>query len=167
MTNLKISSIGVAVLLLAHLGVVLYSYPILPERVPMNFGASGVAASFSSKENMILSHVAIIAFLLVIFGIIVAVLKSGKTIHFNVPNSEYWFSPERRAQSSNKVLALLLWILCSVLALMLLVFYSTAESAMMETNKLGAAFYIGFAFFLLFDMFVVIYLIVRFSTLPR
>lgn len=154
-------------LLLAHLGITLYFYPILPEQVPMNFGASGVAASFSSKENMILSHAAIIAFLLVIFGIIGAVLKSGKTIHFNVPNSEYWFSPERRAQSSNEVLSLLLWILCSVMLLMLLVFYSTAESALSGTNKLDGSFYIGFACFMLFDMFIVIYLIVRFSTIPK
>lgn len=167
MTNLKISSIGVAVLLLAHLEVVSYFYPILPERVPVNFGASGVATSFSSKENMILSHAAIITFLLAIFGIICAVLKSGKTIHFNVPNSEYWFSPERRAQSSNEVLALLLWILCSVLGLMLLVFHTTAESALSGTNKLGAAFYIGLVLFMLFDMFIVIYLMVRFSTIPK
>jgi len=167
MTNLKLSSIGVATLLLAHLGIIFYFYPILPESVPSHFGSNGKATSFSSKEMMIGSHLAVIGVLLVIFGIVGALLKNGKASYINVPNREYWFAPERKAQSSNDVLSLLLWILCSVLALMLLVFYSTAESAMMETNELGAAFYIGLAFFLLFDMFVVIYLIVRFSTLPR
>jgi len=167
MTNLKLSSIGVATLLLAHLGIIFYFYPILPESVPSHFGSNGEATSFSSKEMMIGSHLAVIGVLLVIFGIVGALLKNGKASYINVPNREYWFAPERKAQSSNDVLSLLLWILCSVLALMLLVFYSTAESAILETNKLGAAFYIGLAFFLLFDMFVVIYLIVRFSTLPR
>ena len=167
MTNLKLSSIGVATLLLAHLGIIFYFYPILPESVPSHFGSNGKATSFSSKEMMIGSHLAVIGVLLVIFGIVGALLKNGKASYINVPNREYWFAPERRAQSSNDVLSLLLWIFCSVLALMLLVFYSKAESAILETNKLGAAFYIGLAFFLLFDMFVVIYLIVRFSTLPR
>jgi len=167
MTNLKLSSIGVATVLLAHLGIIFYFYPILPESVPSHFGSNGKATSFSSKEMMIGSHLAVIGVLLVIFGIVGALLKNGKASYINVPNREYWFAPERRAQSSNDVLSLLLWILCSVLGLMLLVFYSKAESAILETNKLGAAFYIGFAFFLLFDMFVVIYLIVRFSTLPR
>jgi uncharacterized membrane protein len=157
----------VATLLLAHLGIIFYFYPILPESVPSHFGSNGKATSFSSKEMMIGSHLAVIGVLLVIFGIVGALLKNGKASYINVPNREYWFAPERRAQSSNDVLSLLLWILCSVLALMLLVFYSKAESAILETNKLGAAFYIGLAFFLLFDMFVVIYLIVRFSTLPR
>ncbi|MFN3639210.1 MAG: DUF1648 domain-containing protein [Chloroherpetonaceae bacterium] len=167
MTNLKISSIGVGVLLLTHFGLIAYFYPILPESVPMHFGSNGKATSFSSKESMILSHLAVIAVLLVIFGIVGALLRSGKAVYFNLPNREYWFAPERKAQSSNEVLALLLWILCSVLVLMLLVFYETAESAMLGTNKLGAAFYIGFAFFILFDMFVLIYLMMRFSTIPK
>lgn len=154
-------------LLLAHLGIALYFYPILPESVPMHFGSSGKATSFSSKESMIFSHSAIIAVLLLIFGIVGALLKSEKAIYMNLPNREYWFAPERRRQSSNEVLSLLLWILCSVMLLMLLVFYSTAESALSGTNKLDGSFYIGFACFMLFDMFIVIYLIVRFSTIPK
>jgi uncharacterized membrane protein len=167
MTNLKISSIGVAVVLIMHFGLIAYFYPILPESVPMNFDLSGKATKFSSKESMILSHLAVIAVLLVIFGIIGVLLRSGKALYFNVPNREYWFAPERRAQSSNEVLALLLWILCSVLAFMLLVFQSTAKSALLGNNELGASFYIGFALFMLLDMFIVIYLMVRFSTIPK
>ncbi|MFQ3597987.1 MAG: DUF1648 domain-containing protein [Chloroherpetonaceae bacterium] len=167
MTNLKISSIGVVVLLIMHFGLIAYFYPILPESVPMHFGSSGKATSFSSKESMALSHLAIVAVVLVIFGIVGGLLKSEKAIYMNVPNREYWFAPERKAQSSSEVLSLLLWILCSVMLLMLLIFYSTAESALSGNNKLDALFYIGFAFLMLFDMFIVIYLIVRFSTIPK
>lgn len=167
MTNLKISSIGVAVLLIMHFGLIAYFYPILPESVPMRFGSSGKATTFSSKESMVISDLAIVGVLIVIFGVVGTLLKSKKAIYINVPNREYWFAPERREQSSNELLSLLLWILCSVMLLMLLIFYSTAESALSGNNKLGAPFYIGFAFFMLFDMFIVIYLIVRFSTIPK
>ncbi len=167
MTNLKISSISVVLFLLAHLGLISYFYPILPESVPMHFGSNGKAMSFSSKESMVFSHIAIIAALLIIFGIVVALLKSGKTVYFNLPNRDYWFAPERRAQSSNEALALLLWILCSVLGLFLFVFYSTAQAAITGANKLDALFFIGFAAFILVDMFIMISLFVRFSTIPK
>lgn len=70
MTNLKVSPVGIVVLLLAHVGLIAHFYPILPESVPMRFGAR--RRRFLQKR------------------------ACQKAIYMNVPNREYWFAPERR-----------------------------------------------------------------------
>ena len=71
----------------------------LPERVATHFGANGVPNGWMTREGHVhftlLMGLILPAFVLGIFGLIR--LFQGKGL--NVPNKDYWLSPERRQET--------------------------------------------------------------------
>jgi len=85
-------------------------YPLLPERLAVHFGAAGEANGWSSKGEFIVLFGAMEAFI-VLFGWAFAILLDRIPMALlNIPNKDYWFSPERQEESWEFLRNQILWM---------------------------------------------------------
>jgi uncharacterized membrane protein len=121
---LRLDSAPVTVLLLlAVLAAVqlVHYHPLLPDTIAVHFGSDGEPNGWSAKTEFAIVYGVIEAFF-VLFGIAFAVLLERIPHAFvNIPNREYWFSPERRAETLEFLRNKLLWIQVSTLAFLIVI----------------------------------------------
>lgn len=75
----------------------------LPERVATHFDISGQPNAWSSNLTNTLLFCGLFVFLLFLFAGIGLLLKKIPVSLINIPNREYWFTPERRESSVTRV----------------------------------------------------------------
>lgn len=91
----------------------LYYYSSLPETIPSHFNFSGKADSWMGKNNFILFNYSLVFFIISIFiGINILIKKTPNSL-INLPNKDYWFTPERKEESLNTFRRFLFWT-CSL-----------------------------------------------------
>ena len=94
-----------------------YYYPILPPEMASHFGASGEPNGWMPKE----SYFAFLAFVLGLIALQFTLLPSmiGKMPSrlINMPNKEFWFAEERRAETIEIVRHFFEWFAAALLAL--------------------------------------------------
>jgi uncharacterized membrane protein len=90
----------------------------LPERVAVHFDGAGNANGWMARDHMA-------EFDLMVGGLVLAVcLGAALSTRFlpvrmiNVPHREYWFAPERRRESMDRLTRHVLWVCCLVFGLM-------------------------------------------------
>jgi uncharacterized membrane protein len=105
-----------------------YYYPQLPGTVASHFDARGVANGWQTKQAffVIFFFVAAIAALLV-FAIPWLMTVLPKSL-INLPNKEYWLSPERWPSSQNFLSAWFAWFGCAVFTVIVLAFDYAVKS---------------------------------------
>jgi serine/threonine-protein kinase len=113
------SRIALFLALAAVAASLVWAYPRLPPRVASHFNAAGNPDAEMSRE----SHIALMA--AVGMGLPLALVCIFYSIRWlptsivNMPNRQYWLAPERRAETSNRMLQFGLW-LATLEALLLL-----------------------------------------------
>ncbi len=80
-----------------------YYYRLLPEKVAVHYGASGVANSWGNRQFLVMFNLATITVLLVLFVAISLLVKHIPDYMINLPNKEYWLSNERRKKTLSKI----------------------------------------------------------------
>ena len=97
MADLRIPRTLFFAILAAGLLQLVHDFPLLPERVASHFGASGAANGWMTKSQFLMTYAAILLPALFLeFGCSAALPRRRKR-SCNLPNKEYWLSPERRA----------------------------------------------------------------------
>ena len=108
-------------------------YPLLPARLAVHFGASGEANGWSSKGEFMVLFGGMEAFF-VLFGLAFAVMLDRIPLAFlNVPNKDYWFSPERQEESWAFLRDRILWIEAATLG------FLVALAQLLFKENLGSA----------------------------
>lgn len=119
---------AVVLLLWAELA---FAWPWLPERVATHFAPSGAPNGWSTRYGLIgivLQFVAIAAAVLFTAGALARLPDSL----INLPNKDYWLSPERRNSTLNAISDWVRW-----LAVMILVIETLVMTLMLLSNIKG------------------------------
>ncbi|MCV2489616.1 DUF1648 domain-containing protein [Geodermatophilus sp. YIM 151500] len=117
---------GAAVVLLVVL-VVLGT--VLPERVPMHFGASREADEFGDRATFLALAAGAGALLAALFGGAAALVERVPLTVVTVPHPDYWKAPERAPELRRRLRTDLLVIGALTLLLLAVVFAFSGEAA--------------------------------------
>ncbi len=121
MPNLSRNVFIIAVLLC--LGHAAYYYPLLPDRVASHFGPSGRPDAWSSKDAFVAIYLFAVAVIAVVFSGIGLLLRRTPATLINLPNRDYWLSPERSSGTIAFLSRQFLWFGSATLLLMLDIFH--------------------------------------------
>lgn len=72
-----------------------YYYPVMPDWMASHFEGSGRADNFASKEAFFILNAIIILFTFCIFIVLPWGFQKFRVKKMNLPNSDYWLTPER------------------------------------------------------------------------
>jgi uncharacterized membrane protein len=127
-----------------------YYYPLLPERVASHFGLSGQPDAWSTKTSFVTFYFIITGFVTLLFlGIRFGMSKIPSSL-INMPNKDYWLSPERKQETFDFMSHYFLWFASATLLLMLAMFHQTFQVNLGRANglshpMLSIGLYIGFS----------------------
>ncbi len=146
----KISLIVFIVLLLLCIAQVTYYYPLLPDRVASHFGASGRPDAWSSKESFVKIYFIVVVFIVLLFPGIGLMLRKIPTSLMNLPNKDYWLSPERSQDTIDVLSRQFLWFGSATLMLLLDIFHQSfrvhlGKAQTLEHPVASIVVYVGFS----------------------
>ncbi len=95
----NLSRVVFVFVLFVCLGQAAYYYPLRPDRVASHFGVSGRPDAWASKESFMKIYLVAVGFITVLFSGIGCVLRRTSDSLINLPNKDYWLSPERREET--------------------------------------------------------------------
>lgn len=87
-----------------------YFYPVMPSPMAVHFNAAGMADGWGPKHYFFGTIGAVIALLTIMFAGISLLIHVLPDSLINLPNKDYWFAPERRAQTLQRLTGQLLFI---------------------------------------------------------
>ncbi len=120
----------------ATLAQMAWYYPRLPVRMASHFDASGNANAFMPKDDFFAVQLGVLGLMALLFGlapIFVVRLPPGM---INLPNKDYWFSPERRARTAERLQSFLVGFGCAMLLFLLLVFREAMRANLLQSPHL-------------------------------
>ncbi|HSY18418.1 MAG TPA: ATP-dependent metallopeptidase FtsH/Yme1/Tma family protein [Candidatus Acidoferrales bacterium] len=143
---------------LAYLGWLLFlgwSYPQFPERVGSHFDLNGKVNGWMSRESYFLL-MGLLPFIFAGLFWLMARLAEQNPSLVKVPNRDFWFAPERRRETSNRVLGHLLWLAVLLLLLFAGIHWLTlrANLAAHGTLSPGGMLVLVMAFFTLLTVWL-------------
>ena len=97
-----------AVLIAAY--EIIYFYPIMPSPMAVHFNAAGAADGWGPKNYFFITIGGVIALLTIMFAGISLLIRILPDSLINLPNKDYWFAPERRTQTLQRLTGQLLFI---------------------------------------------------------
>jgi uncharacterized membrane protein len=86
-------------LVLAAAFHMIYYYPLLPERVASHFDGYGRPNGWSSRDAFIAIYAFVMLLMAVLYAGIGYALPRLPDSLINLPNKDYWFAPERKAEA--------------------------------------------------------------------
>src|SRR5690349_13033715 len=93
-------SVGFAFALLLRLALVIDR---LPERVASHFNLGGLPDGYQSKHVFVWTSVLLELVLLTLLLLLPALIARVPVRSVNLPHKEYWFAPERRAETEARL----------------------------------------------------------------
>ncbi len=145
----NISRILFIVALLLCIAQAVYYYPLLPDRVASHFGASGRPDAWSSKDAFVKIYLIVVAFVAVLFSGIGSLLGRTPASLINLPNKDYWLSPERAEETIALLSRQFLWFGSATLLLLLDIFHQSfrvhlGKAQSLEHPVASLVVYVGF-----------------------
>jgi len=141
-------------------------YRILPDQVPDHWDANGNVDDYSSKGDLLITHIVVSFAITLPFLLLSFVLPKIPYAFLNVPNKEYWLNPsnpERAAMSWNYITTFML-VLCNIISCIIwCIFEVTLEMARQQTESFFWVIFILIGVNLLFIITSVVILYRRFS----
>jgi len=123
MKNIKANKIILIFLFIIFLGLMLYSFFTLPDKVAIHFSGSGVPNNWTNKLNYVISlgavGILLPLFIIWIFHIIPSLPKEM----ISLPNKEYWLAPERSQKTMSDLNVYGIWFADILLYIFFIVGY--------------------------------------------
>jgi uncharacterized membrane protein len=85
------------------LGVALRTYWVSPPQVPVHYGLNGTPDRWGSSMSLLVMHACIIGLGTLLFLALPEFVRRAPSSMLNLPNKEYWLSPERRGIAAHKL----------------------------------------------------------------
>lgn len=142
-------------------------YPLLPRVVASHFDRHGFANGWQTKQRFfdLLAGMTLLSAFLV-FGV-AAITSFVPTQLINLPNKDYWLSPEHRAASMQFLSAWFAWFGCAVYALIISAFdYAVQTNLHAPYGPNPARLWYTLAIFAAFTLIWTLRLLVRFGRVP-
>jgi uncharacterized membrane protein len=115
----KFSGMVFIILLILCIAQAAYYYPLLPDKVASHFGASGRPDAWANKEFFVKIYLFAVAFVAVLFPGIGFIVSKIPNNFINLPNKNYWLSPERRHETVDFLVRQFIWFGSATLMLLL------------------------------------------------
>jgi uncharacterized membrane protein len=164
MSNMRLpSSVFFA---LALLGAVQYVYyaPRLPEVLGSHFAVNGAVNGWQSKAAFFSMELAIVVLAAVVGFGIPRIIAAMPVSLINLPNREFWLSPERRDETLSYIRVWSAWFGCALLAFLLFVMELAFRANLHTPPRFNnSAFVPALLAFVIFDAAALIWLILHFS----
>jgi len=151
--------------LLLCIGHAVYYYPLLPDRVASHFGASGLPDAWSGKESFVKIYLIVVAVIALLFPGIGLILRKTPASLMNLPNKDYWLSPERREETIAVLSRQFLWFGSATLLLLLDIFHQSFRVHLGKAQALDHPV-ASIVVYVIFTTFWSIALIVKFMRKP-
>ena len=146
---MKILFLPLLILVVLSIGLLVYvqySSSQLPERVATHFSADGTPDGWMDRDENV-SFVATmgigIPWLVVGLGLLIRFFPNSL---FNLPNKDYWLSPERKALTCFYVCRYLTWLMCITVLLFAAGQYSIVKANQSSSVKMSMSLF-GVIFF--------------------
>jgi hypothetical protein len=167
MTNTRLpSSVFFALALLAAAQYAYYA-PRLPEVLGSHFAANGTVNGWQSKAAFFSMELAIVVLAAAVGFAVPRIIGAMPVSLINLPNREFWLSPERRAETLGFLQMHMAWFGCALLAFLLFVMELAFRANLLRPPRLNsAAFVPALVVFLVFVGIFTVRLVARFSKLP-
>jgi uncharacterized membrane protein len=152
-------------IVLAGVAQCFHDFPLLPDRVASHFGASGMPNGWMTKPQFFTIYaVMLLPALAVEFWVARRIARTDGA-RLNMPNKDYWLSPERRAATFAYFTSFFAWYGCALLALLVFVMglamrANLDSSPQLPTGLTAAAL----AAFVLFNVAAIVAMFRRFSS---
>jgi len=168
MSNTRLpNSIFFALVVLAAVQLNYYAQR-LPEIVGSHFGTSGFASAWQTKVAFFTVELTVIVVATIVsFGIprLIAAMPASA---INLPNKDFWLSPQRREGTISFLRTQMAWFGCALLAFLLLVMELVFRANLQKPPRLNtAAFVLALLMFVVFSAMWSIRLVLRFSRTPE
>ena len=140
-------------------------YPLLPESIAVHFGSSGEPNGWSDKTEFVMTYGASELFIVLLGVASGLLLRKTPPGLVNIPNRDYWLSPERRHETvaflSNQVVWIEAITLAFLIAIAQLVFKENLGDA---PPRLSGDFWYVLAAFVGATVWFTVRIILRFRT---
>src|SRR2546423_1804970 len=85
---------------------------LMPDRVATHFSGAGLPNGWMSRRQLALFDVGLLGFLLLLLIGLGLLGRFLPPTLINVPHRDYWFAPERRRESADRLFRHVLWLCC-------------------------------------------------------
>jgi len=126
-----------AVLILASVIQILYYYPQLPDVVASHFNAAGTANGWQPKGAFFGIYGGVIVLIVLVFSVSVFFMDRIPVSLINLPNKDYWLSPERRAETLAFINSQMLMFGNATLLFIIVVFHLVIKENLSHKNLLA------------------------------
>jgi len=150
------------ILIITTIAYMIYTYPILPERVASHFGKSGKPNGWSSKNSYILLTSGIIGFISLILVGLSSILPKIPASMINIQNREYWFAPERKTATLSLLSYYLLWMNNATIIFFMAINHLIVRFNLGKSDHLENVFWPIFTLYILSVSILTIRLLFRF-----
>ena len=79
------------------------AYDSAPSRVPLHYGASGMPDRWGAPLELLLVHGGIVVATTALFFALPELVRRGPRSIINLPNKDYWLTPEHRPVAATKL----------------------------------------------------------------
>jgi uncharacterized membrane protein len=141
-------------------------YPLLPKVVASHFDQHGLANGWQTKQSffeIFAGLTALSAFL--VFGVPTVIAVMPRQL-INLPNKEYWLSPQQWVPSMEFLDAWFAWFGCAVYFLIVVTYDYAIQTNLHSTPNFARIWY-ALTLFAVFAVVWMLRLFRRFSRLPR
>jgi len=115
------------------------NYGALPERVATHFGVSGEANGWMGRQEFVLFQAGLLALLASVFFLLPRLLAGMPARWVNVPNRDYWLTPEHRPEFDALLAGSMAWMGVLVLGLMVSILALTVKVNLSPSPRLPAS----------------------------
>lgn len=150
------------VLLLLIAFQVFHYYPLLPKFMPGKYNASGQPVSMMSKEAFVGVFVGTYLLLFFVFAVIGVLAHKLPPSMINIPNREYWFSPEHHTEGCER-LALMMLRFSNITSLFMIVLFQFILDQVMTNVPFGHKFWILLGAYLIYTFVWCVQLWIKFK----
>ena len=145
----------------------IYYYPLLPDRVASHFDAYGRPNGCSSKAVFFSIYAGVVALMAVLQTVTRLSFKRMPVSLVNLPNKDYWLSPERRAGSMAVLMKYMAGFWSATLLFLIGTMHLAIRANLGWTQGLGDWFFVLLAGYILFTVGWSVSLIRRFARKPE
>lgn len=153
-------------LVLAAWGQAVWQHGHLPPRVASHFNAAGKANGWMTRDAQLGWQVGTVTLIAVLLQGIVLLQPRLPRELVNVPNRDFWLSPERRAATDAWVSGVVLSIGCLVLLFFMALFHLVYQANLTPTPQLPAGLHPLSLLLLLASTGIIAATILRFARKP-
>jgi uncharacterized membrane protein len=145
-------------LLIATIAHLIHYYPLLPDKIAINYTLSGNPVNWTTKTNFVYIYTGLLTMLGLIFTCFTIFLSKLPSSFISLPNKEYWFAKERKNETISVLSVYYLWISNATIALILAITHITFRLHTGIIGQLGKEFKIIMITYIL----IVIYWSIRY-----